>query len=809
MSTAAAPVDDYVISRSTQSGAYAVWQFDPQGEQLLRPLPLDPKASFDPSHQIAPMGRYLLEWGGITLKDYQPCFPYRLFEWDPTSSDPLNAPAVQKGLWTKAKFWSYRVDFGNPHGAKESYDSGDNLMLLPLGGFMLNVIPTMGRGTFQLWNFDPNPLHLNPTDPSSTDPLPKPYTPQGSFDAIDYDHTLLALGDYVLDWVPSSGDYALWSFDPQAIMPLALPAVQEGRWSEFSAAHQLVAMGGYVMDWLPSTGAYRLWQFDPRSANPLVGPVRSGILPEGFDAHTTLTLVQAPRRIDAQRAQQPGTMDFMRDKIKHVVYLMLENRSFDHVCGWLYGQNDTGIQFVGHDGPFDGASTAMYNVDPGDGSTPQKVMLSQYKNGELSEDWDLDFLPNDPFHDKTDVMRQFFYGQPKGAYARRETPGMGGFVWNNGVHEVMQTYSPQQLSILNGLGRSYAISDAWFCSMPSATDPNRAFAFTGSAMGELNNFQNGNTYLNWPSNPHRQSIWKVLWTNGFTDWKLYHSVEWMKFVHTYHLYLQGTIPSVDTAIAAEPTSFLQTVDQFKADAAAGKLPAFSFLEPIWIAMTGTTSYHPGADPLAGEIALNAIYNAIRTSPQWNETLFIITFDEHGGIYDHVPPPYAVNPWPNDVNDGFHYDMMGVRVPTILVSPWIEAQTVFRSAETTAYDATSILATLLHWAGVPKARWCMGDRVQQAPTFEGVLLRSSPRPTSPELQPAYDKSYPRSGKPVAAPKPVRVHDLQTLMVPRIIAGLAKDRLSHAEIEALSQKVLREAGDAASLHRQLQQIARSMA
>jgi phospholipase C len=399
-----------------------------------------------------------------------------------------------------------------------------------------------------------------------------------------------------------------------------------------------------------------------------------------------------------------------------------------------------------------------------------------------------------------------FYGQSDG-YAKRVTPQMQGFVWNNGVHEVMQTYSPQQLSILNGLARNYAISDAWYCSMPSATDPNRAFAFTGSSLGQLNNFQNGTTYTNWPSNPHRQSIWKVLWSNGCTDWKLYHSVEWMNFVHTYQLYLEGTIPSVDKAIAAEATSFLQTVDQFKHDAAAGTLPAFSFLEPVWIAMDGTTSYHPGADPLAGEIALNSIYDAIRNSPKWKETLFIVTFDEHGGVFDHAPPPYAKNPWPNDVNDGFRYDIMGVRVPTILVSPWIKEKTVFRSAETTAYDSTSILATLLHWAGVPKARWCMGDRVQHAPTFEGVFQCDEPRATAPALVPAYDKSYPRTG--TSPTKPVRRSDLHALMTPRVIAAMCKGKLSDQEIQTLSEQILRETSDAAGLHRQLERLSKKWA
>nr|WP_315491381.1 alkaline phosphatase family protein [uncultured Rhodoferax sp.] len=809
MSTATRNRDDYVISRDSHSDAYTVWQFDLNDPQLLRRVSHGDTAKFDRTHKLAPIGRYVLEWGPMMLKDYQPCFPFRLFEFDPTSSNPLMAPALQKGLWTKAKFWSYRADFGNPDGAKESYDSGEELMLLPLGGFMLNVIPTMGRGTFQLWNFDPNPLALNSGNPQSADPLPLPYTPQGSFDTIDFDHELIPIGDYVLDRLADTGEYWLWSFDPQAIMPLALPALQQGRWPHMGPEHKLVPFGDYVLDWIPVSGAYRLWAFDPNAADPLQGPVREGVLPAGFDATTTLTMVQQPRTVDAVQAQVPGTMDFMRDKIKHVVYIMLENRSFDHVCGWLYGKDDTGINFIGSDAPFDGASTDMFNIDPcggPDGKTPQKVMLSQYQGGQLSEQWDLDFLPNDPFHDKSDVMRQLFWGQKDG-YEKREIPGMAGFVWNNGVHDVMQTYSPKQLPILNGLARNFAISDAWYCSMPSATDPNRAFAFTGSALGQLNNFQNGTTYQYWPSNPHRQSIWKVLWTNGFTDWKLYHSVEWMNYVHTYHLYLQGTIPSVDTAIAANATSFLQTVDQFKKDALAGTLPAFSFLEPIWIAMTGTTSYHPGADPLAGEMALNQIYDAIRMGPKWKDTLFVITFDEHGGIFDHAPPPYAANPWPNDRNDGFQYDIMGVRVPTILVSPWIKEQTVFRSTTPTAYDSTSILATLLHWAGVPQSRWCMGARVQQAPTFEGVLQQATPRATSPALQRSYDKSYPQSGAPTATH--ARLNDLHTLMTPRIVAAMAQGRLSDQEVAQLSDKILREASDAASLHMQLERLSKKWA
>ncbi len=423
----------------------------------------------------------------------------------------------------------------------------------------------------------------------------------------------------------------------------------------------------------------------------------------------------------------PGTIDFMRDKVKHVVYLMLENRSFDHVCGWLYGKGEKGINFVGGDGPFDGASLEMFNIDPGAKGTVRRRSTLREVQGRQAQrgSGTLDFLPEDPYHDKTDVGCASFSTARTRWYIERAKPGMGGFVWNNGVHEVMTTYSPDQLPVLNGLAGQFAVSDAWFSSMPSATDPNRAFAFTGSALGQLNNFQNGPQYVYWPFTPHRPSIWKALWTNGFTDWKIYNSVEWQNFVHTYHLFLQGQIPAVDAAIAADQSSFIENIDQFKKAARAGKLAKFSFLEPAWIAASGTTSYHPGADPVPGERALNEIYEAMKSGPAWNETLFVITFDEHGGIFDHVPPPYAENPWPNDIIDGFRFDMMGVRVPTILISPLIKRQTVFRSPTAVAYDSddrssrrASALARHAPGPLVPR-------RMRIAPTTRPTIRRCDP------------------------------------------------------------------------------------
>jgi hypothetical protein len=207
----------------------------------------------------------------------------------------------------------------------------------------------------------------------------------------------------------------------------------------------------------------------------------------------------------------------------------------------------------------------------------------------------------------------------------------------------------------------------------------------------------------------------------------------------------------------------------------------------------------------GERALADLYQVLRASPAWEKTLFIVTFDEHGGIYDHAPPPYAANPWPQDERDGFKYDLMGVRVPTLLISPWIDAQTLFRSGQDTPFDSTSFLSTLLQWAGIPRARWAMGDRVQQAPSFEAALRRSSPRDDAPEtLVTPYDKTFPPEGG-VAGPLPI--HDLHRLMAPRALQHLLADRMPPAEAAAVAEDLLNECPDAQSLHDAIQRLVKA--
>jgi phospholipase C len=198
--------------------------------------------------------------------------------------------------------------------------------------------------------------------------------------------------------------------------------------------------------------------------------------------------------IQAQRAEIPGSIDFMRSKIKHVVYYMLESRSFDNVCGWLYEKGEQDCHFIGSDDPFDGASTDNFNFD-----AERKIHVSQFKQGELSEQWDLIALDQDPFHDTSDNLQQMFAESP--GYWDRATPDMGGFVLNNANPQVMQTFSPEQLPVLNGLARHFAISDRWFSSIPGGTDVNRAFSVTGSAFNKLGTWEGGMPTSTGPTSP--------------------------------------------------------------------------------------------------------------------------------------------------------------------------------------------------------------------------------------------------------------------------------------------------------------------
>lgn len=733
-SEAQSSANSFVLARDTTSLAYASYAFLPQADQAFVEVAMDPHASLPANQRLMQVGGYLVEWTPATGDD--DLIHYRVLAFDRNSGNPLAERTVAYGSWDKEKFFGdYRPNMGA---------SFAELELIGLPGYVLSLVPAAGRRTYQLWRFDPQ---------AEDDCLSSGQFTSGGFRDISADRELYPIGNYVLDRKGAS--YRVWSFDPQSAPPLALPTVQSGNWHGIDDSDAMVVVGTHVVTWKPQAteAGCRIWAFDPNNADPLGGqPVNTSPLPAGFTTQSTLFGSVPAQPARAERAKNPGSIEFMRDKIEHVVYYMLESRSFDNVLGWLYarGQQD-GLNWIGAntDG-FRGLDKSMSNPLP-DGQTAH---VSQYMAGQLSNEFVLGGPAQDPWHDNSDVLMQMFHGYA--GYAERTPPTMDGFAWNQNSVEVLSSFTPQQLPILNGLAQAYALSDDWFSSVPGGTDVNRGFSVSGSAYDRLGTWEGGTAYQDWPDSAHRQSLWNTLWCHGHQDWKIYYSILWENAVFTHQLFLKGQIPEVDAAWASalqtdseRPGSrWIAPLEQFFDDVKNDNLPRFSYLEPAWVGAQ-CTSYHPGSSAsglnslVPGERALNAIYDALSSNAEvWSKTLLVVTFDKNGGLFDHQPPPYAARPWPNDLVDGFAFDIMGPRVPAVFASPWIKPQSVLRSASGQAFDATSFAATLLDWYGVARETWGLGDRITSVPTIEGLLTEHAPRKHAPTFTPPYDKDFPK-------------------------------------------------------------------
>jgi len=454
---------------------------------------------------------------------------------------------------------------------------------------------------------------------------------------------------------------------------------------------------------------------------------------------------------DAQPAILPG--------IEHIVVLMLENRSFDTTLGWLYDgaaprhfipaggrlkfEGLTEAELPKYANPLALPNSEITSYPPVKGATYTVQDKASYLNSP----------PTDP-HEALQYVTDQIYGPlkwtvtppinpPKGAL-----PHMKGFLQDYvsalpkdkqthlpSILRVMETYTPDQLPVLCGLARAFACSDMWFSSVPSQTNPNRAFLACGTACGKINNQQpwaygDYDATTIWNRLDAGQISWKIFWEEVFVPVKDNDNQGWTR----------KAFPQLRKI--SNDNDFLNMAE-FHRQARNGTLPAFSFIEPSWsledreIGQTNGIQgddFHPPGDVRPGEDLLAQIYTSLLANTQaWEKTLLIITFDEHGGTFDHWPPPKAVPP--DGMNqEGFDFDRYGVRVPTIFVSPWIEEQTVIRAGLPGAwppFDHTSINATVLKWLGQSRSGFQLGKRTEQAPTFENVLNRKRPR-TAEEL-----------------------------------------------------------------------------
>ncbi|WP_299596507.1 alkaline phosphatase family protein [uncultured Microbulbifer sp.] len=419
--------------------------------------------------------------------------------------------------------------------------------------------------------------------------------------------------------------------------------------------------------------------------------------------------------------------------VKHIVYLMLENRSLDHLLGWLYDADES-CNFIPEPRagfkapPFNGLNTGHYsNSYQGKVTFASRVAPSQ---GRSIPDVD----PHEPFeHVQVQIA-----------------DNMQGFIRDyasasNHPEQIMQCYTPDSLQVINYLAKSYAVSDVYFSSIPTQTNCNRAFSLTGNSIGYYHDLSDTKYAMvdnywhvdGYPYEFSEKTLWNVLSENGYDsperDWAVFYSQTWpgFEFDEGNYCFTQDLLwPSL-----GDKSAHFKDLSDFFALAKAGSLPRFSYLEPTWFEKKwgfghNGTDYHPPGDLAQGEAFLWDIYLALKNSPAWKDTLLIINFDEHGGTYDHVEPPAAVAPWQNP-EDGtvkpelspkhpFDFDRLGVRVPLLLISPRIPPKTVFRPGGDTVFDHTSAIATILSYFEIPREKWQLGSRTANAATFWNVL-----------------------------------------------------------------------------------------
>ncbi len=357
--------------------------------------------------------------------------------------------------------------------------------------------------------------------------------------------------------------------------------------------------------------------------------------------------------------------------IRHVVVLMLENRSFDCMLGMLYPNSEA----------FEGLIGTESNIWHKPDGNQQNIQV--WKDPALTARTVT--IPNpDPGEGFADIQMQI---QGLGDDGKPQ-PGpatMGGFVDNYmrqpptdpvaDQYSVMHYFTPDQVPVISQLARAFGVSDRWHASAPCQTWPNRFFAHTGTANGYVNNSPTKLPF-------EMETVFDRL-SAAKRDWRIY-----------FHDIPQSA--TLSKLWWSALTHFRDFADNFARDAASGTLPAYSFIEPRYFPDLANNHLpndeHPPHNIAYGEALIAAVYNAVRGGPGWKQTLLVITYDEHGGCYDHVVPPKATPPG-GPTPDGYDFSGFGVRVPAVIVSPYVPPRSVIRPPGETPFDHTSIIATL--------------------------------------------------------------------------------------------------------------------
>lgn len=415
----------------------------------------------------------------------------------------------------------------------------------------------------------------------------------------------------------------------------------------------------------------------------------------------------------------------MVDQIRNWVVVMFENRSFDNLLGHLPhipaedGIRDADIVLDYPKGQVRVHPSTNFTdpiPDPGEEYAAVNVQLfGRYLPESNAGKSPYRIFPN-------------FMDPPYNSAEPGTEPTMNGFAldfhysgqWETGreltdaeMQSIGGVFTPESAPVINTLAQEYAVFTHWHCDAPTCTFPNRSFFHAATSGGRLDN---DITY---------DYAWNFDFDNLFNR-ATEAGVTWTAY---YDPSQKLPLTAINLAGARHRKMWRQhsrTMEQFHADAAAGNLPAYSWVEPKTL-FGELNDYHPPTDIRAAEVFLADVYESVRNSPQWQSTALVIMFDEHGGCYDHVPPPATVSPDDLASPEGFAFDRLGVRVPTIIVSAWTERETVVRDL----HSNTSMTRTLREALGLGAP---LTKRDAWAQPALAAFNRDTPRSDRPEVTP---------------------------------------------------------------------------
>ena len=339
-----------------------------------------------------------------------------------------------------------------------------------------------------------------------------------------------------------------------------------------------------------------------------------------------------------------------RTPVEHIVVVMMENRSVNHYLGWYGAENQD----------FDGIQDALYAPAPGEAATiPTAPWGARTGN------------PNyhgrgyaDPGHGWESGRVQFNGGAADGW----QFPGSGNDEF------ALSYYDAPDLPVWSQLMRGWQAYDRWFCALLGPTQPNRRYMHSGQSGGRKNNKLPPELY---ESNPE--------WIHGF-DWPTIWTQLEQKGVSCAYYF--SNIPEI-LEWGERHIRHARHISEYYAAADAGVLPQVSFVDPWFIGPEGISNDdHPHADLRLGQAFLSDVVDAFVSSPQYRKGAMVVTYDEWGGFWDHVPPPTVAD---DRAPQGF--DQLGFRIPSTIISPWTKTESRGRKTsrvDHTTYEHTSTL-----------------------------------------------------------------------------------------------------------------------